>query len=586
LYFKNCDNAVYSVNSNQTKGTKALFSSCIFNGCSNVLNLNDSSNIFFQGSQTYRTLNYEFFQGYPGANVSLVNSSCDFNKIFLQPTGIENFDGSAFDSNDLDGLRMIGPTPSVRFFNNRNNFLSGGAWRLFLDQLGIISLDQNTDNSGSFSSYARIFSVNSSGSIFITSFANPNALNISGSTQFLNQSSVKFLQPGSITASYVEIMAPNTVSSSHSYKLPSVLPNTSSFLQTDISGNLRWVSGIGGENNTASNLGNGFGLFSVKVLEDLRFKSLVAGAGVTFTSSSSEITMSISSTGESNTASNLGSSFGLFAQKSGIDLQFKSLVAGSGIQIASSSATITIATTGSGGDITSASNLGSGVGLFAQKNLGILEFKTLNAITNSLGSNIVLSSSSTEVFVRHKPISQTIYLSDDWIGNTAVAGRCSLFQSINAWRLDNLQNSIMEWRCSVPNLSTVAIEFSTMFGWADALTTISQTNGLYFLYDRLNFGTNWQLVSSNAGVKTTVNSGVAVTAAIFNKFKIETNTGLTRADFYIDDILVGSISTNLPTGTGKVTGIGTAINKTAGNGTARTLLIDYFEILANIINGR
>ena len=56
-----------------------------------------------------------------------------------------------------------------------------------------------------------------------------------------------------------------------------------------------------------------------------------------------------SGSGEANTASNLGSGEGIFAQKVGIDLQFKSLVAGSGITLTPTSDDITIASTGSGG---------------------------------------------------------------------------------------------------------------------------------------------------------------------------------------------------------------------------------------------
>jgi len=57
----------------------------------------------------------------------------------------------------------------------------------------------------------------------------------------------------------------------------------------------------------------------------------------------------ISTTGEANTASNLGAGEGVFAQKVGVDLQFKSLIAGTGITLTPSSTDITIASTGGGG---------------------------------------------------------------------------------------------------------------------------------------------------------------------------------------------------------------------------------------------
>lgn len=147
-----------------------------------------------------------------------------------------------------------------------------------------------------------------------------------------------------------------------------------------------------GEVNTASNLGAGTGVFSAKAGVDLQFKSLTAGPGVNITTSSTEINIaapefylqvkesesggfrkrdhtisfdsnffyitsggdkhplvSLSSISSSDTASNLGAGSGVFAQKSGSDFQFKSLTAGTGITLTPSSTEIQIASTGGGG---------------------------------------------------------------------------------------------------------------------------------------------------------------------------------------------------------------------------------------------
>lgn len=53
--------------------------------------------------------------------------------------------------------------------------------------------------------------------------------------------------------------------------------------------------------------------------------------------------------GEANTASNLGAGEGVFSTKAGVDLQFKSLVAGSGVTLTPTANDITIASTGGGG---------------------------------------------------------------------------------------------------------------------------------------------------------------------------------------------------------------------------------------------
>lgn len=65
-----------------------------------------------------------------------------------------------------------------------------------------------------------------------------------------------------------------------------------------------------------------------------------AGSGLAWTT--------ISSSGEANTASNVGSGNPVFYQKAGVDLEFRSLVAGSNITIASSNTELTISSSGGG----------------------------------------------------------------------------------------------------------------------------------------------------------------------------------------------------------------------------------------------
>lgn len=57
--------------------------------------------------------------------------------------------------------------------------------------------------------------------------------------------------------------------------------------------------------------------------------------------------------GEVNTASNLGTGSGLFAGKAGVDLQFKSLKAGAGVTLSSTATEVTIVASGAGGAVDS-----------------------------------------------------------------------------------------------------------------------------------------------------------------------------------------------------------------------------------------
>jgi hypothetical protein len=92
--------------------------------------------------------------------------------------------------------------------------------------------------------------------------------------------------------------------------------------------------------NTASNLGTGQGVFSSKVADDLQFKSLVAGTGITLSADSNEITINSSATISSGT--NLGSGEGLFANVNSGSLEFKSITVGTGLSIANTANEVSI----------------------------------------------------------------------------------------------------------------------------------------------------------------------------------------------------------------------------------------------------
>ena len=98
----------------------------------------------------------------------------------------------------------------------------------------------------------------------------------------------------------------------------------------------------GGQDNTASNVGTGEGVFAQKVGVDLQFKSLIAGTNITLSSDGTSITISSTDTGEANTASNLGTGEGLSTTKAGVNLPFKSLIGGTATTLSSDANEVTI----------------------------------------------------------------------------------------------------------------------------------------------------------------------------------------------------------------------------------------------------
>lgn len=149
---------------------------------------------------------------------------------------------------------------------------------------------------------------------------------------------------------------------------------------------------------TGANLGTGAGVFAQTAGTALQFKSIKAGPNVEVSSSSTEVTLSVAGLVSSASNSILGIGTGtIFKGATGSDLVFKKIRAGTNITITNGTDDITIASAGGvgSGETNTASNLGTtGEGIFAQK-LGVdLQFKRIRS-----GSNVTLSSDANSITV-------------------------------------------------------------------------------------------------------------------------------------------------------------------------------------------
>ncbi len=95
----------------------------------------------------------------------------------------------------------------------------------------------------------------------------------------------------------------------------------------------------------AANLGAGGQVFKNKSASTLNFRSILGGSNVTVTQNANDLTIAASDTGEVNTASNLGTGQGIWFDKQGVDLRFKSIVAGNNIALSATSSEVTITST-------------------------------------------------------------------------------------------------------------------------------------------------------------------------------------------------------------------------------------------------
>lgn len=84
----------------------------------------------------------------------------------------------------------------------------------------------------------------------------------------------------------------------------------------------------------------------------------------------------------------------------------------------------------------------------------------------------------------------------------------------------------------------------------------------------------WRCVTSASSTRTAVVTTVALAAATWYHLGIEINADGTEAKFYIDGVLVATMTTNIPTASYQRTGFGAWIVKTVGYD-ARLLYVDY-----------
>lgn len=168
---------------------------------------------------------------------------------------------------------------------------------------------------------------------------------------------------------------------------------------------------------------------------------------------------------------------------------------------------------------------------------------------------------------------------------TTAAGRASINRLQNQVQLGYSEHS-MTWRLTLEALSTDLERFHFLFGFYNnaAGAGIDSANGVYFRYrDDLNAG-QWQCVCRQASIETVVNTTVAVNTQ-YNIYRIDINEAGSEALFYINDTLVATIATNIPTTQGNVVGIGAKIEKTIGLG-QRNASFDYYHHKVIFSGGR
>lgn len=183
-----------------------------------------------------------------------------------------------------------------------------------------------------------------------------------------------------------------------------LMGNSNGIAITQTSQELVFSNTLDGGNN-----GPGIGVYNGKVANALQFKSILAGAGITLTDAGTHIT--VASTGSGSTVealTNVGSGVGVYQSLVGNTAQLRSILGSiSGIVVSQTTNDLVISNTVTG------SNIGAGLGLFNGKTAETLEFKSLVA-----GSGIILSTAGPQVQIEAVPTTPSWLYTADLVGST------------------------------------------------------------------------------------------------------------------------------------------------------------------------
>lgn len=140
----------------------------------------------------------------------------------------------------------------------------------------------------------------------------------------------------------------------------------------------------------------------------------------------------------------------------------------------------------------------------------------------------------------------------------------------------------IQWVCQIPTLSDGTNTFTVRIGFGSN-TAADFNNGVYFQGDT-NADTHWLIkTAANGSRSSTTSSNVIDTN--WHRYRIDISADATLATYYVDDVSIGTQSTNIPTNSTYYISPYVQIVKSAGS-TERTVNVDLFVLYQKLTNSR
>jgi hypothetical protein len=128
-------------------------------------------------------------------------------------------------------------------------------------------------------------------------------------------------------------------------------------------------------------------------------------------------------------------------------------------------------------------------------------------------------------------------------------------------------------RVRVGTLSDATNTYTVRAGIMDGILAGAPVNGVLFSYTHGTNSGRWRATSISASTATNLDSTVTVAANTWYVLRAEIDSAGTSMNIYIDNVLIGSIASNIPTAALRYV---FKLEKTVGT-TARTADLDYIS---------